>query len=211
MSDKFAVSVKGVLFYEGKYLLRKNQRNEFELLGGRLEVTDKSAEERVIQEFLEESGIRVKVTAHREPWLYVIGKKNIIIVPFICSPVNIPNVLTDEDGGELEWISPNELDLLNMPSGYIDTIRNKIPRKSFSPVEGEFLKIIPNYTERDYLVKIVVRSVSGEVLFERELSHFISPRKFIYKNLRIKYNSVQLYTQPVGYENNIVCLNYIIF
>ena len=73
--NTFSVSIKGILYQAGKYLLRKNQRNEFELLGGRLEVDDVSPEDRVIKEFLEESGVEIKVEAHREPWLYEIAKK----------------------------------------------------------------------------------------------------------------------------------------
>ena len=38
--NRFSVSVKGVLEVNGKYLLRKNQRLEYELLGGHLERED---------------------------------------------------------------------------------------------------------------------------------------------------------------------------
>lgn len=211
MSQRFAVSIKGVLFYKGRHLLRKNQRNEFELLGGRLEITDKSAEDRVIQEFMEESGIKVKVTDKREPWLYVIGKKNVIIIPFICSPIDIPDVLNDEDGGELEWVASDELNLINMPHGYIDTIKNKIPRKSFSPVEGDFFKIIPNYAETDYYVKIVVKNINGEVLVDGSLSHFMTPRDFVQRNINLPVNVENLYYSGISYENDNVCLNYILY
>ena len=43
MTDQFAISVKGILEVNGKLLLRKNERLEYELLGGRLEKGDPSA------------------------------------------------------------------------------------------------------------------------------------------------------------------------
>lgn len=179
MKDKFSVAVKGVLCHEGRYLLRKNQRDEFELLGGKLEITDRSMEERLVEEFLEESGIAIQVDSAREPWLYTVNRKNIIIVPFICSAVDIPETLFDEDGGELLWVSPEEVDSLNMPQGYLDTINNRIPRKSTSPFEGKYLKVIPNYVENTYEVVVRVRDGDNNLIVDEVLENFISPREHI--------------------------------
>ncbi|MGB6127400.1 MAG: hypothetical protein WBG30_01505, partial [Psychrilyobacter sp.] len=192
MNDKFSVSIKGILHHEGKYLFRKNQRNEFELLGGKLEANDISMEERVIEEFLEESGINVKVNSYREPWLYVVDKKNIIIIPFVCSVINIPDVLFDEDGGELSWISDDKLDKLSILPGYLDTVYNKIPRKSFSPFKGKYLKIIPNYIEKDYEVIVRVKDLNNNFIIEKTLNNFIAPRDFITQHI----GDIKLLAQP---------------
>ena len=124
--DRFSVSVKGVLEANGKLLLRKNQRNEYELLGGHLEKEDPTAEQRLITEFAEESGIQIEVLEHREPWLYEVGSKNIIIVPFTCRALRIPEVLRDEDGGTLHWLSAEEAAACFMPQDI------KIPSKTKS-------------------------------------------------------------------------------
>lgn len=58
---QFRVSINGVLKLNNKFLLRKNERGEFELLGGRLEKSDISFEHCLKTEFLEESGIDIKV------------------------------------------------------------------------------------------------------------------------------------------------------
>ncbi|GLI55402.1 hypothetical protein PM10SUCC1_09160 [Propionigenium maris DSM 9537] len=179
MRDKFSVAVKGVLCHEGRYLLRKNQRDEFELLGGKLETTDTSMEERLVEEFLEESGIAIQVDSSMEPWLYTVGSKNIIIVPFICSAVSIPETLFDEDGGELLWVSAEEVDSLNMPYGYLDTIHNRVPRKSTSPFEGKYLKIIPNYVENTYEVVVRVRDGDNNLIVDEALDNFTAPREHI--------------------------------
>lgn len=205
MNDKFSVSIKGVLYHEGKYLLRKNQRNEFELLGGKLEVNDISMEERVIEEFLEESGINVEVDSCREPWLYVVDKKNIIIVPFVCSVRNIPDILFDEDGGELSWFSADKLDKLNILPGYLDTIYNKVPRKSFSPFKGEYLKIIPNYVEKDYEVIVRVKDLNNNFIIEKNLNNFIAPRDFITQHI----GDINLLVQPTIFRDSKVYINYL--
>lgn len=209
MDDRFGVSIKGVLVHNGKLLLRKNERHEYELLGGRLEKGDPSAEHRLITEFIEESGIGVKVREHKEPWLYEIGLKNIIIVPFVCEALSIPDTLVDEDGGTLHWLSPTEALVAFMPQGYKDTIVGDIPHKSYSIPAKSFFKIIPNYIERDYYVKVRVQGNDTELL-NTSLPHFHSPRDFIYGLLGKDYKDAQLISEPItiDYESDTITLNY---
>ena len=56
-----SVSVKGVIKKNNSFLLRKNERNEYELLGGKLEKDDINLRDRLKKEFLEESGIKITV------------------------------------------------------------------------------------------------------------------------------------------------------
>lgn len=209
MEDRFGVSIKGILEHNGKLLLRKNERHEYELLGGRLEKGDSSAQQRLITEFIEESGIGIEVLEHREPWLYEIGLKNIIIVPFVCNALNVPDTLVDEDGGTLHWVSAAEAAASFMPQGYKDTITGHIPHKSYSIPAKSFFKIIPNYVERDYYVKVCVKDKENDLLFT-SLPHFHSPRDFIYGCLGEKYKDVQLVSEPIGidYECDTIILNY---
>ena len=205
----FSVSIKGILYQDGKYLLRKNQRNEYELLGGRLESDDSSPEERIVKEFIEESGIEIKAEIHREPWLYEIAKKNIIIVPYVCSAISYPKQLIDKDGGTIHWIEKDMLDTINIPYGYLDSIRNLIPRKGFSVLPGDYFKIIPNYTERDYYIKIVLRNLEGEEILNEYLQHFVSPRQFIKSKLGKEYVQENIVSLPITKEENTVNLNYL--
>lgn len=205
----FSVSIKGILYQDGKYLLRKNQRNEYELLGGRLESNDSTPEERIVKEFIEESGIKIKAEIHREPWLYEIAKKNIIIVPYVCSAISYPKQFIDNDGGTIHWIEKDMLDTINMPYGYLDSIRNLIPRKGFSVLPGDYFKVIPNYTERDYYIKIVLRNLDGDEILNEYLQHFVSPRQFIKSKLGNKYIQENIVSLPISKEDDIVNLNYL--
>ena len=204
--DRFSVSVKGVLEVDGKLLLRKNQRREYELLGGHLEREDRTPEQRLIAEFAEESGIQIEVLAHREPWLYEVGPRNIIIVPYVCRALHIPDVLRDEDGGTLHWLSAESAAAAFMPQGYKDTIQNKIPHRSSSPAVGSYFKIIPNYVERDYCVEICVRE-NGSEIFRAFLPHHHSPRDFIRRELS---EDAALISEPIGIDHarDTILLNY---
>jgi len=209
MTDQFAISIKGILEVNGKLLLRKNERREYELLGGRLEKDDRSAEQRLITEFTEESGIKIAVLAQREPWLYEIGLKNIIIVPFVCKVQEIPEILIDEDGGTLHWLYPNEAAASFMPQGYKDSITGAIPHKSYSIPPKAYFKIIPGYVPRDYFVEIRVQEGEKELL-RAALPHFHAPRDFIGGSLGEKYKGARLISQPmeVDMEREIVVLRY---
>lgn len=211
MGDRFGVSIKGVLEFEGNVLLRKNERREYELLGGRLEKGDPSAEHRLITEFSEESGIGIEVHGHREPWLYEIGLKNIIIVPYICKALSIPDILVDEDGGTLHWVSADEAATAFMPQGYKDTLVGNIPHKSYSIPAKSFFKIIPNYVEKDYYVKVLVKENDVELL-HMSLPHFHSPRDFIYGQLGEKYKDAALQSEPISidYKSDTITLNYMV-
>jgi 8-oxo-dGTP pyrophosphatase MutT (NUDIX family) len=125
MNNLFAISVKGVLSLNDRFLLRQNERTEWELLGGKLEKSDRSCERRLAEEFLEESGVAIKVVRHLEPWLYEIGIRNIIILPFICEPLSVPNALSEEDGASLGWFTDAELETLRIPRGYLCSIRDR--------------------------------------------------------------------------------------
>ncbi|HJD47139.1 MAG TPA: hypothetical protein H9909_09865 [Candidatus Mediterraneibacter norfolkensis] len=210
-NDKFGVSIKGVLKQNGKYLLRKNERGEYELLGGRLEKDDLCPQIRLKTEFIEESGITINVGEFCEPWLYEIGYSNVMIIPYKCEAIDIPETLYDEDGGELEWVDENLISSIFMPQGYKDTIWGNIPHKSYSIPAKKYFKIIPNYVERNYFVKVRVYQ-KEQLIWEGALNHFNSPRDFIYKNLGENYKDCMLDSQEISIdrENDTIILNYII-
>lgn len=210
-NDKFSVSIKGVLEDNDKILLRKNERNEYELLGGRLEKDDISAQQRLITEFSEESGISINVEGHLEPWLYEIGYSNIIIVPYKCKPISIPEELVDEDGGTIEWIHKSELDSLFMPQGYKDTIKEDVPHKSYSIPAKKYFKIIPNYVERLYSVFIHVYD-DNNLIYNERLEHFNSPRDLISKLISQDYGNKDYFINAeeikIDRQNDAIILNY---
>ena len=121
----FKVSVKGVVTVNGRLLLRVNERDDYELLGGKLERTDRSLASRVRQELLEESGVAVEPTEDLEPWFYVFGDQAVLIVPMSCDVLDVPETLFDQDGGRLEWVDARQLDTIRLPRSYLASIRGE--------------------------------------------------------------------------------------
>lgn len=131
-AESFPISVKGILKEAGRFLLRKNERAEYELLGGRLEKGDRSLEERLRTEFLEESGIEIQARQPLEPWVLAVGQSCVLILPYRCRVLRIPDILFDQDGGSLTWFEPQEIDNLPMPQGYKDSLFALAPHSSIS-------------------------------------------------------------------------------
>ena len=152
----FKVSVKGIAESCGSHLLRVNERDEYVLLGGKLEHSDRSLADRVRQEFLEESGVEIKPEKVLEPWFYVFGDRPVLIVPLRCGVVCVPEVMADQDGGRLEWVEEARLSSIDLPKSYRDSICARRPRlMRRSGIPG------PQYVDDLFRIMVVVRQ-SGE-------------------------------------------------
>ena len=82
----YPVSVKGVLFSPGsEVVLLLNERQQWELPGGRIELGETSVE-CLAREILEELSIRVRVGSPIDTYLFeVLPAKHVFIVTYRCS------------------------------------------------------------------------------------------------------------------------------
>lgn len=77
------ISIKGIIRINGKYLLVKNNRNEWELPGGRLEPNE-LPEETLVREIYEELNIKFKVSKIVDSWVFeVVPNKTVFIVTYL--------------------------------------------------------------------------------------------------------------------------------
>lgn len=125
------VSVKGVaLDAQDRVLLLKNERDEWELPGGRLEIgspneevpADGSPESALEREIQEETGWKVKAgpLIDRGVWIYepIAGRK-VLIVTYGCTvltPDQVPVV--SHEHKQLGMFTADEVPTLRMPEGY---------------------------------------------------------------------------------------------
>lgn len=193
--DRFAISVKGVLEVGGRLLFRVNERNEYELLGGHLEPDDRSLEGRLITELLEESGIEVEVGEPREPWLYEVGDRDVLIVPYVCRAVGIPEVLVDQDGGTLHWVRKGDVASLPMPRGYLDTVLGEVPRRSISDPTDPRPETPSEGGDAGYGVEVRVVG-DDEKVARLDLVHHQSPREAVRRHLGPLADGVAYFCGP---------------
>ncbi len=125
LSYRYPVSIKGIVLIDGKIPLLKNEREEFELPGGKLEI-DEQPEECVCREIQEELSITVKVDSIIDSWLYRITKDvNVIIITYGCTLIGNAEQLTfSHEHKSLIMADLKEIEMLNMPDGYKKSISN---------------------------------------------------------------------------------------
>ncbi|WP_367137618.1 MULTISPECIES: NUDIX hydrolase [Streptomyces] len=119
------VSIKGVAFdAAGRLLLLHNERNEWELPGGRLEPADLSPEHTVEREFKEETGWKVTAGPLLDTWLYTpIPGRRVLILTFACTALtpDQPPVLSHEHK-KIGLFPVDQVPGLSMPDGYKKSI-----------------------------------------------------------------------------------------
>jgi ADP-ribose pyrophosphatase YjhB (NUDIX family) len=81
----YPVSVKGVVARDGRVLLLHNERGEWELPGGRLEVGE-TPQQCVVREIAEETGWSVTAGSILDAWLYHVAQagQHVFIVTYGC-------------------------------------------------------------------------------------------------------------------------------
>ncbi|MFE7043629.1 NUDIX domain-containing protein [Streptomyces atratus] len=127
------VSVKAVaLDHRSRVLLLRNEREEWELPGGRLEIgpptgsnpADHSLEDAVERELREETGWDVKAGKLLDTWIYEpLPGRRVLIVTYNCTVLtpDKPPVVSDEHS-RIGVFAEHEVPGLTMPDGYKQSI-----------------------------------------------------------------------------------------
>jgi len=112
------VSVKGVLLVDGRVLLVRNSRDEWELPGGRAEPGEDHASA-LTREFLEELSVHVVVGRQIDTHLFeVVPGKYVHIVAYGCTlDGGFAPLLSDEHVEYCVW-PLDRLSEINLPEGY---------------------------------------------------------------------------------------------
>jgi 8-oxo-dGTP pyrophosphatase MutT (NUDIX family) len=111
-------SIKGVLLLDGRVLLVKNSRNEWELPGGRSDVGEDHAQT-LAREFSEELSVDVAITAPIDSYLFeVIPGRHVFIVTYGCTLAgDFKPKISHEHTEHCLW-PVERLSELNLPTGY---------------------------------------------------------------------------------------------
>ncbi|SFQ28658.1 NUDIX hydrolase [Amycolatopsis rubida] len=115
----YPVSIKGVLVRDGRVLLLRNERAEWELPGGRIEPGE-TPEECVAREIAEETGLRADVAEILDSWVYRIevADKTVFIVTYGCTSAAAEAPVLSGEHNRLAEFAEDEVAGLTMPEGY---------------------------------------------------------------------------------------------
>ncbi|MGW4842450.1 NUDIX hydrolase [Nocardia brasiliensis] len=115
----YSISVKGVVVRDGRVLLLKNERDEWELPGGRIE-PDETPEKCVAREITEETQWPVTTGPILDSWIYYIDavEKHVFIVTYGCYPDTDAEPVLSHEHKEVGLFLEDEIAGLNMPDGY---------------------------------------------------------------------------------------------
>jgi 8-oxo-dGTP pyrophosphatase MutT (NUDIX family) len=118
----FPVSVKGVIVQAGKVLLLENERDEWELPGGKLELGE-NPPDCVVRETGEETGWQVTIGPLLDCWQYHIGKgRDVVIVTYGCHVLSTNPPVISNEHKRAGLFAPGEVPELVMPDGYKHSI-----------------------------------------------------------------------------------------
>lgn len=117
--SSFPISVKGVVVRDGRVLLLRNDRNEWELPGGRIELGE-TPEACVAREVAEETRWTVRTGPILDAWMYYIAvaDKNVFIVTYGCYPEGDDEPVLSHEHNDIGLFSEHEVAGLPMPEGY---------------------------------------------------------------------------------------------
>jgi 8-oxo-dGTP pyrophosphatase MutT (NUDIX family) len=114
----FPVSVKGVVVRDGKVLLLENERGEWELPGGKLELGE-DPPDGVAREISEETGWQVTAGPLLDCWQYHIGQdRDVVIVTYGCHLLSAGPPVVSSEHKRAGLFGPAEVPPLAMPEGY---------------------------------------------------------------------------------------------
>jgi 8-oxo-dGTP pyrophosphatase MutT (NUDIX family) len=134
-AHRFPVSVKGIVYHDGKVVLLKNERDEWELPGGKLELgeTPESCVEREIEE---ELGLAVTIGPLLDTWVYHIFEGvDVLILTYGSYPMPFSEITHSPEHKAVGMFGPEEVPSLRMPEGYKKSIQAWIDSLSRSEAQ----------------------------------------------------------------------------
>ncbi len=117
------VSVKGVVLERESVILLENERDEWELPGGRLEPGE-DLRECLEREVLEELNLHVEAGPLLDAFVYeVVEGRHVLIVVYGCFVGDLSGMKKSDEHRDVGVFGVSEMDRINLPEGYGRAVR----------------------------------------------------------------------------------------
>lgn len=123
LATRYPVSVKAVVQLNEKFVLLKNERDEWELPGGKLDPGE-DIESCVVREIGEELNIKCVVRRPLNNWVYKVNGVDVVIITYhVESSETAGDVAVSAEHKEVGFFSLQDALFLNMPDGYKSSLK----------------------------------------------------------------------------------------
>ena len=124
LSVKFPISVKGVIENEKGYLLLKNERDEWDFPGGKLE-SGESVQNTLIREFNEETSLNISVQGLSYAELSTSNDVEVVVLIYMAKVIDTNPIELSFEHHEYDFFSKSEIAQLKTPS-WVDQLMDII-------------------------------------------------------------------------------------
>lgn len=126
LATHFPVSVKAIVETNDGFVLLKNERDEWELPGGKLE-NGEDLRPCAVREILEESGLVIEIQSLAHSWVYRVNGCDVVIIAYKARKITEETTLSlSTEHKEIGVFLAGLIAQLNMPQGYKDAIELSI-------------------------------------------------------------------------------------
>ena len=125
LSDKFPVSVKAIIIDDNKVLCLKNERNEWDLAGGKINFNE-DIEESLKREVKEETNLNINNFNILQPVNLIFNDVSVIVLIYSVNISCDSPIIISYEHSEYNFFSKSEVMNLNLPQYYKNLIEGLI-------------------------------------------------------------------------------------
>ena len=102
-AHRFPVSVKGVIIRDGQVILLRNERDEWELPGGKLELSE-SPDQCLAREIAEELQLAIAPQTILDSWTYtIVPGVHVLVITYGCVESSLERAVLSDEHKEMRW------------------------------------------------------------------------------------------------------------
>ena len=125
LSDKFPISVKAIIIDDNKVLCLKNERNEWDFAGGKINFNE-DTEECLKREVKEETNLNIKNLNILKPLNLKFNDVPVFVLLYSAEISCDSSISVSYEHSEYNFFSKSEIKNLNMPQDYKNLIEDLI-------------------------------------------------------------------------------------